>query len=404
MKRFIKVLSVVLAAMIFVCGIPVSAASASGIDRARNGVVFITSELGSGSGFAIGSDLDGPVQYIVTAGHMVIDDESGYRCSEVTVWFSAMANEFMIAEVYAVDTSRDLCVLRLPEPTTKRNALPINSTVLGSGEHVYAMGYPDYGNAGKDYVTMSTSDMVMTDGIISQQMRMVKNNLGFEAYMHSAPTSFGNSGGPLVNSNGEVVGVNFKMTNVEDSVVTGSLAVISDELQRVLDSYRVDYATAGSQRSASSSNTLLIVIIAIAAAVVVAAVIIIIVIMMKKKKSSGNSGNYNPSTPSSSKGGAVIIGMKGIMANQSFNVNGSIVLGRNSQKCDISFPVDSKGISGVHCQIRQTNGGYEIMDCGSSNGTFLGSGQKLTPNVPVFIPDGTYFYLGSAEQLFQIKY
>ena len=100
MKRFIKVLSVVLAAMIFVCGIPVSAASASGIDRARNGVVFITNELEKGgSGFAIGSDLDGPVQYIVTAAHMVIDYDSGYRCSEVTVWFSAMANEFMIAEI-----------------------------------------------------------------------------------------------------------------------------------------------------------------------------------------------------------------------------------------------------------------------------------------------------------------
>lgn len=403
MKRFIKVLSVVLAAMIFVCSIPVSAASASGIDRARNGVVFITSELGSGSGFAIGSDLDGPVQYIVTAGHMVIGDD-GYRCSQATVWFSAMANEFMIAEVYAVDTSRDLCILRLPEPTTKRNALPINSTVLGSGEHVYALGYPIYGNAGKDYVTMSTNDLVMTDGIISQQMRMVEKNLGFEAYMHSAPTTFGNSGGPLVNSNGEVVGVNFKITTV-DSVVTGSLAVISDELQRVLDSYRVEYATSsGSQQTASSGDSTLIVIIAIAAAVVVAAVIVVVIIMMKKKKGSGGSGSYNPSTPSSSKGGAVIVGMKGIMANRSFNINGSIVLGRNGQKCDVAFPVDSKGISGVHCQIRKSDSGYEIMDCGSSNGTFLGSGQKLTPNVPVFIPDGTYFYLGSAEQLFQIKY
>lgn len=96
--------------------------------------------------------------------------------------------------------------------------------------------------------------------------------------------------------------------------------------------------------------------------------------------------------------------MKGFMANRSFNINGSIVLGRNPQKCTVCYPVDSKGISGVHCQIRQTASGYEIMDRGSSNGTFLGSGERLTPNVPVFIPYGTYFYLGSAEQLFQIKY
>ncbi|MDE7360458.1 MAG: FHA domain-containing protein, partial [Oscillospiraceae bacterium] len=112
---------------------------------------------------------------------------------------------------------------------------------------------------------------------------------------------------------------------------------------------------------------------------------------------------YSPA-PAMSANGAVITGMKGIMANRTFNVNGSVVIGRNAQKCNVAYPVDAKGVSGVHCQIRQANGGYEIIDCGSSNGTYLGNGQKLIPNVPVFIPNGSYFYLGSAEQLFQIKY
>ena len=158
--------------------------------------------------------------------------------------------------------------------------------------------------------------------------------------------------------------------------------------------------TAVKPDSNPNNNTLLIVIII--AAVVVIAVVVVIVVLSKKKSSAAP---YQPTqTTPTPANGAVITGMKGMLANRSFNINGSIVLGRNPQKCNVCFPVDAKGISGVHCQIRQTGSGYEIMDCGSSNGTFLGNGQKLTPNVPVPIPDGTYFYLGSAEQLFQIKY
>ena len=101
---------------------------------------------------------------------------------------------------------------------------------------------------------------------------------------------------------------------------------------------------------------------------------------------------------------AVITGAKGVMANKTFSINGNLLIGRNAQKCNVAYPIDTQGISAVHCQIRETNGGFEIIDRGSSNGTFLGSGQRLVPNVPTFLPDGTFFYLGSAEQLFQIKY
>ena len=393
MKRFIKVLSVLMAAVIFVCGIPVSAAgSASGLDRARNGVVFLESDYGYASGFAVGGDLNGPVEYIVTNAHVV-----GSRSDKVTVWFSVMAFDFMIAEVVALDTIRDLCVLRLPESTTKRNALPINDAVLNSGEHIYTLGYPDYGTAGQDYNTMSTNDLVMTDGIISQQVRITDRGYDFQGYMHSAATSYGNSGGPVVNSEGMVIGVTEGGTNVEGAATQGSIAIIADELTRFLSSNRIPYVS-----SSGGDGTLLIIIIAAAAVVIIAAVIVIIIVM-KKKKTGGSGGAYAPAAAPASRG-AVIIGMKGVMANRSFNINGSITIGRNAQKCNVAFPVDTKGISGVHCQIRQVSGGYEIMDCGSSNGTFLGNGQKLAPNVPTFIPDGTYFYLGSEKELFQIKY
>lgn len=425
MKKLIRIISVMLAVVIFACSsLNVFAAGGgpggqggqggqgngqgnqSGIDRARNGVVFITSDGGSGSGFAIGEDLNAPVRYIVTNAHVAGDTNTNTRYDTVIVWFSVMANDFMIAEIYAIDFSRDLCILRLPEETTKRNALAINTTVLGSGASIYAMGYPDYAMGQGGYSSMSTNDLVVTDGIISQQLRMIENNLGFEAYMHSATTSFGNSGGPVVNANGEVVGVSTWITNVEGAAARSSICTIADELALVLDSNRVKYVDASKQQQEQRSPILIIVIIA-AAVLIIAAVIIFIVV--KKKKSSPKAApvqyQQQMSTPSApSRGNAVITGMKGTMAGQTFSINGNILIGRNAQKCNVAYPVDTKGISAVHCQIRQTSNGFEIVDRGSSNGTFLGSGQRLTPNVPTYLPDGTFFYLGSAEQLFQIKY
>ncbi len=101
---------------------------------------------------------------------------------------------------------------------------------------------------------------------------------------------------------------------------------------------------------------------------------------------------------------ASITGIKGIMAGRSFPISGSAVIGRNPEKCTICFPVNTQGISGLHCEIRRNGSVYEIIDRGSSCGTFLGSGQKLAENVPTALPSGMYFYLGSTEQLFQINY
>ena len=164
----------------------------------------------------------------------------------------------------------------------------------------------------------------------------------------------------------------------------------------------------------------------VAAAVIIIAIIVVVIgtiiaLVVIKKKNQGGINGYPvppippaPSVPSAQPASpaptpqrfpqAVITGAKGIMANRTYSINGNLLIGRNAQKCNVAYPVDTQGISAVHCQIREVNGGFEIIDRGSSNGTFLGSGQRLVPNVPTFLPDGTFFYLGSAEQLFQIKY
>lgn len=427
MKRFFRVLSVFTAAVLLVglCTVfGVSAASA--VEDAEQSVVLVTvnNDEQAGSGFAIGKIGENP-QYIITNCHVICDNQNNVY-NDITVYFSAAAKKSVSAEVVAADLSKDLCVLELPEPTAERKPATLcKSDSVSKGDEVFILGYPAYATAGKNYLTYDKNDITSTKGSISQKTRVNNSGaIGTNVYMTDALIDNGNSGGPMINENGEVIGIATWSIDSKDESgnnrTDGGYATIVDELIPILNSNSVPYTlstevsssnsdedvAADAQPQPASNNTMMIVIIA---AVVVIAVVVVIIVISKNKKPAAapapamNAMNVAPPMQQN-RGGAVITGMKGIMANRSFNINGSIVLGRNSQKCNVCFPVDSKGISGVHCQIRQANGGYEIMDLGSSNGTFLGSGQKLTPNVPVFIPDGTYFYLGSAEQLFQIKY
>lgn len=519
MKKFFKLLSVMITAVMAISLMAVPS-SAGSISDAKDGVVFIVSNFTStnsnpyiwsyetlvgagiwdwkdgspgdygyqlesdptisfrGSGFAIGNEGE-PVEYIITNAHVVLDDTaegiksldplnatmnvSSKKASEVLVYFSYGANEFMRAQIYMVNEEKDICVLKLPQPTDKRTPLTIcKSSDIDEDDDYAALGFPGDSDMLMDGTSIAydVNDITTTRGGISRKSTDETNRNVYQIDIDIAP---GNSGGPLVNSNGEVVGINtYSITNLS-SGHQQNYAIVIDELLSLINRDVVPYTLstestggaaapteteaqetedaaaesettpaqtktttaatsaetssaaeetavpASSNDEASSGN--MIVIVIVAAAIIVILVIVIAVIASKKKSAPAADGVYSGGTQKAmqptialNKGGASIIGVKGTMENKSFPVNGSIIIGRNSQKCGICFPVDAQGISGVHCQIRKTSKGYEIIDLGSSNGTFLGSGQKLTPNVPAALPDGTYFYLGSSEQLFQIKY
>ena len=63
--------------------------------EAKDGVVMISTEKGSGSGFAIGKSGE-PVEYIVTNCHVVFNDSN--KAQNISVIFSAAANRYMSAQ------------------------------------------------------------------------------------------------------------------------------------------------------------------------------------------------------------------------------------------------------------------------------------------------------------------
>lgn len=363
----------------------------------ENGRYIPTTGAWSGTGFAVG-DPDKPVEFIITNAHVVLDD-FGLQC-DLKVFFSKAENDFVIPTIYKIDEQKDIAILRLPAPTDKRTALALcPSDDVDMNAEVTALGFPGISNYVTDNVKYDINDVTVTRGVISrktyqnEEMRLI--------YQIDAYVNHGSSGGPLVNSKGEVIGINTAIVEGEGSV---NIAVCIDELINLVTRDQIGYVLSTDK---PALNPVPIIIIAV---IVLAGAATVVVMQLKKKKAVPAAAPASAdikSAPVQSSGnpnGSVVICEKGVLAGRTFPIGSGVIIGRNTEKCGVCLPIDTKGISGVHCEIRKTAKGFEIIDRGSSYGTFLGSGQKLTPNVPVFIPDGTYFTLGSADQLFQIRY
>jgi serine protease Do len=149
---------------------------------------------GVGSGFFINSD-----GYIITNFHVV-----NQACS-VQIEISSFGAERLDAEVVGVCPDKDIAMLRLTEKSKEKlravfgeiSFLKLgNSDLVNSGQSVMAMGYP-----------LDDSHMKGTLGVISGNERV--RFLNRSCIQTTAPINPGSSGGPSVNVDGEVIGVNF---------------------------------------------------------------------------------------------------------------------------------------------------------------------------------------------------
>lgn len=129
-----------------------------------------------------------PEGYLVTNWHVVVE------AAEIQVQLSD--GGFVAAEVVGLDAETDLALLKIDA----RSAPPIrlgSSSQLRIGDVVLAIGNP-YG------LTKS-----VTQGIVSATGRAALELATFEDFIQTdAAINAGNSGGALVNTNGELVGIN----------------------------------------------------------------------------------------------------------------------------------------------------------------------------------------------------
>ncbi len=178
--------------------------------RANDG----TSKPGSmGSGFVY-SDKG----YIITNNHVV--DDAG----KVTVTF--LDGESYTAKIIGTDPDLDLAVLKVEVGATYLQPIPIgDSSQLKVGEQITAIGNP-FGLSGS-----------MTSGIISQMGRLLPQDSGYsipDVIQTDAAINPGNSGGPLLNMNGEVVGINTAIQSATGEFTGVGFAVPSNTVKKVV--------------------------------------------------------------------------------------------------------------------------------------------------------------------------
>ena len=389
--------------------------------EARQGVVMVrgiiydtegNSQWGWGTGWAIGKP-GKPVEYIVTNGHVVADayeypqQYPNEIFGSVEVYYSAAENDFAQAEIvyYSPQTQKDIAILRLPSPTEKRIALSLReSDSVKPGDTAYALGYPGNAVANQPLPKYDMNDVTMTKGIISNRTTLTGTT--YEAFQMDVSIAGGNSGGPLVDESGNVMGIN--VATAYDQT-TGQLsdvhyAIIIDELTKVLDSERITYTIAGGGLS-WTQPWFAYVFLPIGVLALIGGIILLVT---SQKNGQGApvaagaaAGMGSGKAPARGGRGpvekrAVLRGVTGKYSGQSFDLlKGKVVIGRDPATCNIVFDKNTPGISGRHCQVvyDPNEDCFIITDLGSSYGTFLGNGKKLTANVAEKLSTGDTFYL-----------
>ena len=191
------------------------------IERIRSGVVQITTGSGSGSGF------------IVDAGGLVITNEHVVS-GETNVGVSLTNGRRHEGDVLARDAASDLALVQINR-NGSFDAIPVGDpSRVRVGDEVLALGFPLADRIG--------TNLTVTRGIISS----IRTVNGVQLFQTDAALNPGNSGGPLVNSAGEVIGVS--SSKIEETaggrpVSNIGFAVSVSEVERRLSTLRGDSVT-----------------------------------------------------------------------------------------------------------------------------------------------------------------
>ncbi|MBO4751462.1 MAG: trypsin-like peptidase domain-containing protein [Bacteroidales bacterium] len=141
-----------------------------------------------GTGFAIGG------RYVVTNYHVVEDAKSIFVKVERN-----NINRDYYAEVVATDKVNDIAVIKITDSDFKSfGAIPygVTTRVADVGEDVFVLGYP--------LGSILGDEIKLTTGVINSRTGMI----GFEnCYQIQAPITNGNSGGPMFDNKGNVIGI-----------------------------------------------------------------------------------------------------------------------------------------------------------------------------------------------------
>jgi serine protease Do len=182
-------------------------------DRGGNNVPRRVQSLGSG--FVV----DAEQGIIITNNHVIADAD------EIEANFSDGSK--LKAELVGRDTKTDIAVLKVDPTKKKLKAVPFgNSGAIRIGDWVMAIGNP-FGLGG-----------TVTVGIVSARNRDINSGPYDDFIQTDAAINRGNSGGPLFNMNGEVIGINTAIISPSGGSIGIGFSIPSDLAVSVISQLR----------------------------------------------------------------------------------------------------------------------------------------------------------------------
>lgn len=269
MKRMRKIIALVaVLCMVFAMNLTASATSdaTTAVAEARNGIIQVRLYyvdnagnsycLQTGSGFLIGASSGATT--VITNYHVVTlpdytADPNDWDKQSASEYFGvdffnanavnmearvAVKRDIELVATYEKGSEQtDFAVLELEQPLYDRAPLKISTESMVETQNVYALGFPSVASAVEDDSVYTVEDVTISNGIVCKFQTI--DNINF--ILHNAQLGYGNSGGPLVDSNGAVVGVNTLFYGDEAGTYYSSIAI--KEITSVLDSLGIAYET-----------------------------------------------------------------------------------------------------------------------------------------------------------------
>lgn len=142
------------------------------------------------------------------------------------------------AEVVVKSAEKDYCVLSAENVVSQKESLKLgDSARIAAGGMVYAYGFPQQ-DTKEETIAYSQMDVRSVQGAVTQTEAYLENG----AYLaHSAPMVQEYAGGPLLDADGYVIGLNCKQSLEEDTGISYALPI--NEISAVLDNFSIYYGS-----------------------------------------------------------------------------------------------------------------------------------------------------------------
>jgi S1-C subfamily serine protease len=367
------------------------------MEQMKSSTMLILIEKGSGSGFLIGDRL------VVTNWHVCC------MRGETKILVMNEKRQTSEAKVLWKNEGKDLAVLEMQNPVAGVKVKFSTRQVLRDGQAVWAIGYP--GAAGRMSGQDSIQIPTITQGVISKFFTSAKqgNSEATRFMQTTAAANPGNSGGPLFDDCGRVIGINSRKALVKVVTADGreervpladgiNFAIESQELLDELKGLKIgaDLTSdkCGAVQVTSAGPSFPGWLIGLLAGLLVLS----LTRGFRRRRGALES-------PQPLQARTTLRGITGFYGGQSIGLEGiTLVLGRDPHAVQLVYPDHVTEISKRHCQVRHdaSTGRVMLEDLGSSNGTFLSNGKALKPGTAVELKVGDRFYLASPANQFEI--